>query len=234
MSYSYLFKFILIGETGVGKSCLLLQFIDKRFRQKHEVTIAKLIELDGLNIQLKIWDTVLILSKNQAGQESFLYINQSYYRSAAGAIVVYDITKRKSYKNMVRWMEEVKKNGNPKLSILLVGNKGDLESEQLQYQISRRQISYNEAHQFAKECGIEFLETSAKTANNVEEIFIKMAQILLEKINLEQIDPKNENFGIKLGSEQATYSHENQNFTNLEQQQEYQTYEEKKKSNICC
>ncbi|CAD8207660.1 unnamed protein product [Paramecium octaurelia] len=223
MSYSYLFKFILIGDTGVGKSCLLLQFIDKRFRQKHEVTIgvefgAKLIELDGLNIKLQIWDT--------AGQESFRSITRSYYRSAAGAIVVYDITKRESYENVARWMEEVKQNGNPKLSMLLVGNKGDLESD--------RQISYNEAQQFAKECGIEFFETSAKTANNVEEIFIKMAQIILEKINLGQIDPKNENFGIKLGSEQVNYSHGNQNITNLEQQQEYQPYEEKKKTGGCC
>ncbi|CAD8110936.1 unnamed protein product [Paramecium primaurelia] len=223
MSYSYLFKFILIGDTGVGKSCLLLQFIDKRFRQKHEVTIgvefgAKLIELDGLNIKLQIWDT--------AGQESFRSITRSYYRSAAGAIVVYDITKRESYENVARWMEEVKQNGNPKLSMLLVGNKGDLESE--------RQISYNEAQQFAKECGIDFFETSAKTSNNVEEIFTKMAQIILEKINLGQIDPKNENFGIKLGSEQVNYSHGNQNITNLEQQQEYQPYEEKKKSNMCC
>ncbi|CAD8117712.1 unnamed protein product [Paramecium sonneborni] len=223
MSYSYLFKFILIGDTGVGKSCLLLQFIDKRFRQKHEVTIgvefgAKLIELDGLNIKLQIWDT--------AGQESFRSITRSYYRSAAGAIVVYDITKRESYENVARWMEEVKQNGNPKLSMLLVGNKGDLESE--------RQISYNEAQQFAKECGIEFFETSAKTANNVDEIFVKMAQIILEKINLGQIDAKNENFGIKLGSEQTNYNHGNQNITNLEQQQDYQPYEEKKKNNMCC
>ncbi|CAD8118261.1 unnamed protein product [Paramecium sonneborni] len=223
MSYSYLFKFILIGDSGVGKSCLLLQFIDKRFRQKHEVTIgvefgAKLIELDGLNIKLQIWDT--------AGQESFRSITRSYYRSAAGAIVVYDITKRESYDNVARWMEEVKQNGNPKLSMLLVGNKGDLESE--------RQISYNEAQQFAKECGIEFFETSAKTANNVEEIFIKMAQIILGKINLGQIDAKNENYGIKIGSEKANQNYGNQNITNLEQQQDYQPYEEKQKSSQCC
>lgn len=107
------YRFCLFWDEGVGKSCLLLQFIDKRFRQKHEVTIgvefgAKMIEYDNLNIKLQIWDT--------AGQESFRSITRSYYRSAAGAIIVYDITKyyywnnyrRDSFNNIVRWLEEAR------------------------------------------------------------------------------------------------------------------------------
>lgn len=89
-SFSYLFKYILIGDTGVGKSCLLMQFIDKRFKQRHDVTIgvefgARIIHHEGINIKLSVWDT--------AGQEAFRSITRSYYRSAAGAIIVFDITK---------------------------------------------------------------------------------------------------------------------------------------------
>mmetsp|Transcript_39676 Transcript_39676/g.35416 ORF Transcript_39676/g.35416 Transcript_39676/m.35416 type:complete len:106 (+) Transcript_39676:85-402(+) len=105
MSYSYLFKYIIIGDTGVGKSCLLLQFIDKRFRQKHEVTIgvefgARMINVDGKNIKLQIWDT--------AGQESFRSITRSYYRAAAGALLVYDITRRETFTHLTRWLDEAR------------------------------------------------------------------------------------------------------------------------------
>ncbi|CAK85799.1 unnamed protein product (macronuclear) [Paramecium tetraurelia] len=218
MSYSYLFKFILIGDTGVGKSCLLLQFIDKRFRQKHEVTIgvefgARMIEIDGQNIKLQIWDT--------AGQESFRSITRSYYRSAAGAIIVYDITKRETFENISRWLEEAKQNGNPKLTFTLVGNKSDLEAD--------RQVSFEEGQEFARNHGVDFVEVSAKTANNVEEVFLKTAQQILEKINSNQIDPKNESHGIKVGTEQGI----KKSFINSPQQLQPQTEAEDKQGTCC-
>ncbi|KAF6142288.1 hypothetical protein GIB67_039995 [Kingdonia uniflora] len=91
MSYAYLFKYIIIGDTGVGKSCLLLQFTDKRFQPVHDLTIgvefgARMITIDNKPIKLQIWDT--------AGQESFRSITRSYYRGAAGALLVYDITSK--------------------------------------------------------------------------------------------------------------------------------------------
>ncbi|CAD8099376.1 unnamed protein product [Paramecium sonneborni] len=218
MSYSYLFKFILIGDTGVGKSCLLLQFIDKRFRQKHEVTIgvefgARMIEFDGQNIKLQIWDT--------AGQESFRSITRSYYRSAAGAIIVYDITKRETFENISRWLEEAKQNGNPKLTFTLVGNKSDLEAD--------RQVSFEEGQEFARNNGIDFVEVSAKTANNVEEVFLKTAQQILEKINSNQIDPKNESHGIKIGTEQGIKKSVINNTQQLQPQPEAE-----EKQGTCC
>jgi Ras-related protein Rab-2A len=102
MSYAYLFKFIIIGDTGVGKSCLLLKYVDGRFRQKHEVTIgvefgAKVVAIEGINLKLQIWDT--------AGQESFKSITRGYYRSAAVALLVYDITNRDSFENVLKWLE---------------------------------------------------------------------------------------------------------------------------------
>lgn len=101
MSYSYLFKYIIIGDTGVGKSCLLLQFIDSKFKDKFEVTIgvefgARMITVDDKNIKLQIWDT--------AGQEAFKSITRSYYRSAAGGLLVYDITKLDSFNNLQNWV----------------------------------------------------------------------------------------------------------------------------------
>ena len=121
-AYSYLFKYIVIGDTGVGKSCLVLQFIDNRVRDNHDITIgvefgAKVVQHENTNIKLQIWDT--------AGQENFRSITRSYYRSAAGALLVYDITREQSFLNLVNWMEEVKENGNPKMVVLLVGNKSD-------------------------------------------------------------------------------------------------------------
>lgn len=142
MSYAFLFKYIIIGDTGklfklnllffwrcpilgVGKSCLLLQFTDKRFRQQHDLTIgvefgARTIQINEKNIKLQIWDT--------AGQESFKSITRSYYRGAAGALLVYDITRRDTFTHLTRWLEEVRQNGNPDMTIMLIGNKGDLDA----------------------------------------------------------------------------------------------------------
>lgn len=118
--YDYLFKYIIIGDTGVGKSCLLLQFTDKRFRHDHDLTIgvefgARTVEIEGKQIKLHIWDT--------AGQESFRSITRSYYRGAAGALLVYDITRRETFNHLTRWLEEVHQHSSPTMTIVLIGNK---------------------------------------------------------------------------------------------------------------
>lgn len=188
MSYTYLFKYIIIGDTGVGKSCLLLQFTDKRFQPVHDLTIgvefgARLINIDQHSIKLQIWDT--------AGQESFRSITRSYYRDAAGALLVYDITRRESFSHLTRWLEEARQNGNPNMTIMLIGNKSDLEH--------RRVVSTKEGEAFAKENGLIFLETSAKTATNVEAAFMNTAEKIFEKIKKGAYDPTREGNGVKLG-----------------------------------
>ena len=125
MSYAYLFKYIIIGDTGVGKSCLLLQFTDKRFRVHHDLTIgvefgARTVQIAEKNIKLQIWDT--------AGQESFKSITRSYYRGAAGALLVYDITRRDTFNHLTKWLDEVRLNGNPDMTIMLIGNKSDMDA----------------------------------------------------------------------------------------------------------
>ncbi|XP_022451052.1 ras-related protein Rab-2A isoform X3 [Delphinapterus leucas] len=158
MAYAYLFKYIIIGDTGVGKSCLLLQFTDKRFQPVHDLTIgvefgARMITIDGKQIKLQIWDT--------AGQESFRSITRSYYRGAAGALLVYDITRRDTFNHLTTWLEDARQHSNSNMVIMLIGNKSDLES--------RREVKKEEGEAFAREHGLIFMETSAKTASNVEE-----------------------------------------------------------------
>ncbi|KAL8033083.1 hypothetical protein ABFS82_13G139900 [Erythranthe guttata] len=189
MSYAYLFKYIIIGDTGVGKSCLLLQFTDKRFQPVHDLTIgvefgARMITIDNKPIKLQIWDT--------AGQESFRSITRSYYRGAAGALLVYDITRRETFNHLASWLEDARQHANPNMSIMLIGNKCDLSH--------RRAVSTEEGEQFAKENGLIFMEASAKTAQNVEEVaFIKTAATIYKKIQDGVFDVSNESYGIKVG-----------------------------------
>ncbi|EEC46175.1 predicted protein [Phaeodactylum tricornutum CCAP 1055/1] len=193
MSYSYLFKYIIIGDTGVGKSCLLLQFTDKRFQPVHDLTIgvefgARMISVaDDTQVKLQIWDT--------AGQESFRSITRSYYRGAAGALLVYDITRRDTFQHLSRWLEEAKSHAQPNMVILLIGNKNDLEH--------RRAVTAEEGQEFADANGLLFLETSAKTAFNVEQAFLKTAKSIHEKIQSGDIDVANESHGIKVGMAQS-------------------------------
>eukprot|EP00953_Heterococcus_sp_UTEX-ZZ885_P022130 12277-Heterococcus_DN1.PRE.3 len=184
---SLLLPFVHIA-AGVGKSCLLLQFTDKRFQPLHDLTIgvefgARMINIDSRQIKLQIWDT--------AGQESFRSITRSYYRGAAGALLVYDITRRDTFNHLTRWLEEARQNSNSNMVIMLIGNKSDLEQ--------RRAVSYKEGEQFATENGLIFLETSAKTAANVEDAFMNTAQKIYNNIQSGVYDPANEAHGIKLG-----------------------------------
>merc|ERR1712063_191869 len=169
MSYAYLFKYIIIGDTGVGKSCLLLQFTDKRFQPVHDLTIgvefgARMINIEGKQIKLQIWDT--------AGQEKFRSTTRSYYRGAAGALLVYDITRRETFEHLQSWLEDCRRYSNKDIVIMLIGNKCDLGN--------KRAVSREEGESFAAKNGLTFLETSAKTAENVEAAFIDSARKIHE------------------------------------------------------
>jgi len=160
----YLFKLLLIGDSGVGKSCLLLRFADDTYTESYISTIGvdfkiRTIELDAKTIKLQIWDT--------AGQERFRTITSSYYRGAHGIIVVYDVTDQESFNNVKQWLHEIDRYAAENVNKLLVGNKSDLTS--------KRVVSTEQGKEFADSLGIEFLETSAKNATNVEQAFLTMA-----------------------------------------------------------
>lgn len=178
MSHQYLFKYIIIGDSGVGKSCLLLQFTDKRFEPIHDLTIgvefgARMVTIEGKQVKLQIWDT--------AGQESFRSITRSYYRGATGALLVYDVSRRDTFDHLATWLHDARENSNTNMTIMLVGNKTDLET--------KRQVPTLEGEQFARENSLVFTETSAKTAQGVEEAFMQTARMIYEKIQKGQLDP---------------------------------------------
>jgi len=149
--YDYLFKLLLIGDSGVGKSCLLLRFADDTYTESYISTIGvdfkiRTIELEGKTIKLQIWDT--------AGQERFRTITSSYYRGAHGIIVVYDITDQDSFNNVKQWLQEIDRYASENVNKLLVGNKCDLTT--------KRAIETNVANEYADQLSIPFLEASAK------------------------------------------------------------------------
>ncbi|CAK9317835.1 unnamed protein product [Citrullus colocynthis] len=186
--YDYLFKFILIGNTGVGKSCLMSQYIGQIFQPIHDVTIgsefgARMITINRRLIKLHIWDT--------AGQETFKSITRSFYRGAIGALLVYDVTRRETFNNLNSWLRDIRELADFNISIMLIGNKVDLDC--------RREVSQEEGEQFAKQNGLLFLEVSAKTTQNIEEVFKKIASNILQKIEDGVIDLSNKPFGIKVG-----------------------------------
>eukprot|EP00026_Physarum_polycephalum_P014456 Phypoly_transcript_14970.p1 GENE.Phypoly_transcript_14970~~Phypoly_transcript_14970.p1 ORF type:complete len:211 (+),score=31.22 Phypoly_transcript_14970:200-832(+) len=162
--YDLLLKILVIGDSGVGKSCMLLRFADNSFTDSYISTIGvdfkiRTINLDGKKIKLQIWDT--------AGQERFKTITTSYYRGAHGLIIVYDITSMDSFNSIKKWLVDVERFASPNVLKLIVGNKNDLSH--------RRAVDFKVAKKFADDLGIPIMEASAKDSQNIEEAFIQLA-----------------------------------------------------------
>jgi len=158
--YDYLFKVVLIGDSGSGKSNLLSRFTRSEFNLESKSTIGvefatKSIQTDGKIIKAQIWDT--------AGQERYRAITSAYYRGAVGALLVYDISKRLSYDNVSRWLKELRDHADSNIVIMLVGNKKDLRH--------MRQVNTDEAKEFCKQHKLFFIETSALADSNVNIAF---------------------------------------------------------------
>lgn len=163
--YDYLIKLLLIGDSGVGKSCLLLRFSDDQFTPSFITTIGidfkiRTVELDGKKIKLQIWDT--------AGQERFRTITTAYYRGAMGILLVFDVTDDKSFGNIGNWIRNIDTHAAPNVSKILIGNKCDL--------VDKKVIDTERGQALADEYDIEYLECSAKSSTNVDEAFIRLAR----------------------------------------------------------
>ncbi|KAG1882959.1 GTP-binding protein ypt1 [Suillus subluteus] len=159
--YDYLFKLLLIGDSGVGKSCLLLRFADDTYTESYISTIGvdfkiRTIELEGKTVKLQI-----------VSQERFRTITSSYYRGAHGIIVVYDVTDNDTFTNVKQWLQEIDRYASEGVNKLLVGNKSDLTSKKV--------VEYSVAK-------YSFLETSAKNATNVEQAFLTMAKQIKDRM----------------------------------------------------
>eukprot|EP00948_MAST-09A_sp_MAST-9A-sp1_P002847 g2847.t1 len=176
--FDYVFKFIIIGDTGTGKSCSLHTFIEGKFKKgppKHTIGVefgSRVVTVGDKKIKLQIWDT--------AGQERFRSVTRSYYRGAVGAIIFYDITNRETFKSLESWIEDAKALTKKHVSMVVVGNKTDLRDQ--------RAVSFLEGSAFAQENEAMFIETSALVGTNIEEVFLNCTRNVLGKIEDGVID----------------------------------------------
>ena len=166
--YDHLFKLLIIGESGVGKTCLLLRFTDDSFTANHLTTIGidfkiKIINLENKLIKLQIWDT--------AGQERFRTITKTYYKGAHGIILTYDVTDENSFKNIKNWIKQIEQNAQTNVCKVLVGNKCDKPD---------RKVSEEEGRKLANDFGMNLFETSAKSNQNVNETFTFLTREILK------------------------------------------------------
>eukprot|EP01025_Chloroclados_australasicus_P059131 TRINITY_DN7464_c0_g4_i1.p1 TRINITY_DN7464_c0_g4~~TRINITY_DN7464_c0_g4_i1.p1 ORF type:complete len:246 (-),score=14.78 TRINITY_DN7464_c0_g4_i1:143-880(-) len=175
--YDYLFKVVLIGDSGVGKSNLLSRFTRNEFMLESKSTIGvefatRSIQVDGKTIKAQIWDT--------AGQERYRAITSAYYRGAVGALLVYDITKSVTFENVERWLKELRDHADPNIVIMLVGNKSDLRH--------LRSVQTDEAESFCQQEGLSLIETSALEATNVEKAFKQILTDIYKIVSKKQHD----------------------------------------------
>lgn len=169
--YDYLFKVVLIGDSGVGKSNLLSRFTRNEFSLESKSTIGvefatRSTVVDGKTIKAQIWDT--------AGQERYRAITSAYYRGAVGALLVYDITKQVTFDNITRWLGELREHADSKIVIMLVGNKADLKH--------LRAVQTDTAKELSNEEELSFIETSALEAHNVEAAFNNVLKEIFENV----------------------------------------------------
>lgn len=158
--YDYLFKIVLIGDSGVGKSNILSRFTRNEFCLESKSTIGvefatRTLQIDGKTVKAQIWDT--------AGQERYRAITSAYYRGAVGAFIVYDITKRQTFDNVQRWLRELRDHADSNIVLMMAGNKSDLKH--------LRAVAEQDGQALAEKEGLSFLETSALEALNIEQAF---------------------------------------------------------------
>ena len=190
MSHKYILKYIVIGEAGVGKSSLMQMFTDSRFNEDQQATIGiefgtTIVTVNDIPVKLQIWDT--------SGSERFKSVTRSYYRGAAGGLLVYDISRRSTFSKIGTWLADARTNTNPHTAFILIGNKSDLEEE--------REVSYEEAKDFATENNLEFIECSAKNGLNVEEAFLSTAKIIIDKVKCGVITTSDPDSGVQFPKE---------------------------------
>uniref|UniRef100_A0A3Q4A8J3 Ras-related protein Rab-15 n=1 Tax=Mola mola TaxID=94237 RepID=A0A3Q4A8J3_MOLML len=166
--YDVLFRLLLLGDSGVGKTCLLCRFTDNEFHPSHISTIGvdfkmKTLLIDGIKVRIQIWDT--------AGQERYQTITKQYYRRAQGIFLVYDITSERSFQHIMKWASDVDEYAPDKVQKILVGNKSD--------EVDKRQVATEQGVKLAKAYGMDFFETSAFTNQNITETFTRLAEQVL-------------------------------------------------------
>ena len=174
-NYDLIFKLVLLGDTGVGKTNILSRYINNEFSLATQSTVgvefgSKIIKKNDKLIKLQIWDT--------AGQERYKSITSAYYKGSKGAFVVYDISRKSTFENVDRWIEELKANGSEDVLIMLVGNKSDLED--------KREVQTEDVIKKAEQFKIAFCETSALDGKNIDHAFDNLINEIAKKVEKEK------------------------------------------------
>eukprot|EP01017_Pseudomicrothorax_dubius_P048537 TRINITY_DN884_c0_g1_i1.p1 TRINITY_DN884_c0_g1~~TRINITY_DN884_c0_g1_i1.p1 ORF type:complete len:205 (+),score=36.41 TRINITY_DN884_c0_g1_i1:176-790(+) len=169
-SYDYLVKLLIIGDSGVGKTCVLLRYCENKFESTHMVTVGidfkiKTLMVDDKRLKLQIWDT--------AGQEKFKTITQTFFKGALGIIIAYSCDSRESFKNVENWLRQINTSAGESIVKILIANKCDVPT---------RAVDYNEGFSLAQKYNMKFFETSAKNNTNIAEAFQAIARDIKEKI----------------------------------------------------
>lgn len=184
-----LFKVLIVGDSGVGKSCLLIRYTDDAFSDCHIATIGvdfkiQTIQMDGKLIKLNMWDT--------AGQERFRTITQAFYRGTHGVILVFDLTDMDTFTRLPTWLSEIERYTQQKVAMMLVGNKADLKD--------KRVVDFDVAQDYANKLAIPYLETSAKLSTNVEQAFLTMTAEMKNRVDAGQLIQNSYNPPLRSGS----------------------------------
>ena len=195
VNFHYLLKYVVIGDSGVGKSNILLRYINNTFSEEFKTTVgvefgAKNIEINNNIYRIQIWDT--------AGQENFRSIARAYYKNSVCACIVYDITNQSSFKSIQSWIDDCIKQTSKSVLLILIGNKNDLKD--------MREVRYEEGEEFAKSHKMIFLETSAKTGDNISQIFERSVLQIDKNISENKYDLENDGCGIRQGLKKDTFA----------------------------
>ena len=182
--FDYSLKVVVVGDSGVGKTCLLIRFVRDMFDEESQPTLGvefmtKIVTTENHRIQLQLWDT--------AGQELFRSVTRGYYRGSAGALLVFDLTNRDSFENIGRWLQDIKDVARPDVVTLLLGNKSDLEE--------KRAVKKEEAEAFATAHGMQYFETSAKTGDQITQAINACVAVIEKNVDngAYEIAPNNDN-----------------------------------------
>ena len=175
-NYEMMFKVVLVGDSFVGKTNIMSKYLKNEFREDSKATVgvefgSKQFTIEGHSVKAQIWDT--------AGQERYKAITSAYYKGAKGAFIVYDITRKNSFESVERWVSDVISVADKKITIILIGNKSDLEDQ--------RQVTKEEAEEKATKLEIAFMETSALSGDNLEKAFEKMMNEVFQKCHEEML-----------------------------------------------
>ena len=179
-NYEMMFKVVLVGDSSVGKTNIMSKYLKNEFHDDSKATVgvefgSKQFTVEGHTIKAQIWDT--------AGQERYKAITSAYYKGAKGAFVVYDITRKQSFDSVDRWINELRATADKKLSIIIIGNKSDLEDQ--------RQVTKEQGEEKAKNNEVAFMETSARSGENLEKAFEQMMNEVYKKCHEEMLSEDN-------------------------------------------